>query len=147
MTALANEIMKIHQNWKKCPNFSGLLPVSLWIRPNYKVGNCLCLLYRFIIHTQIWVVSTRKKVSRYGVIYYRVAWLDRFKVVPYVLYLWNENDCLALKNEGFFLFTKFVLVWIQLVDFSDLLKSQKLHPLVIYRQKILYKSFTHAAGF
>ena len=57
---------------KNYPNFSGLLPVSLWIGPKSEYGKLLCLMYRFISHTQIWDVSTRKKVSRYGVIYYRV---------------------------------------------------------------------------
>ena len=59
---------------KNCSNFSSLLPGSLWIRPKSDYGKFLCLLYRFIGHTQIWDVSTRKKVSRYGVIYYRVPW-------------------------------------------------------------------------
>ena len=69
---LCNDFFQNSSKLKKCPNFSGLLPVSLWIRPNSEYGKFLCLLYRFIIQPQILVVSTRKKVSRYGVIYYRV---------------------------------------------------------------------------
>ena len=58
---------------KDCSNFSGLLQVVLWIRPKSEDGKFLYELYtRFIFHCQILVVFTRKKVSRYGVAYYRV---------------------------------------------------------------------------
>ena len=51
------------------------MPVSLCIRPNSEYSKFLCLLYRFIIHTHIWLVSTRKKSEP---IYYRVqrTWLN-----------------------------------------------------------------------
>ena len=72
------------QKLKNCPNFSGLLPVSLWIRPKSEYGKMLSSLYRSISHTQICDVSTRKKVSRYNtectylLCYLAKNWLQNF---------------------------------------------------------------------